>query len=489
MFLRKRKKNIFWILMLCMVLALIGGIYFLFYRISHFFEPNNLFQNSFVQQKIVSYVGGDKKDFVGILPEILGFSEPKYYLVLFENNTELRPGGGFIGSYAVLKVDGGKLDIIKVEGTEVLDNAAPSTWRPEPPSFLQAPLGIDRWYFRDSNWSPDFPTDAENAKMLFQGENGEMGDKINGVIAFTPTVLERLLGILGPVTIENIEFTKENVVERLEREVEYDYKEKGIKFQNRKDILKPFMEALIAKGQESFWGHVSEYISLMEELFDQKHIMAYFEDDAVQKVLLAHNYAGAVKVPKGDMLLYVDANLSALKTDYALERKIEYSIEPDENGYVAKVTMHYDHNGKFDWRTTRYRTFARIFVPKRSTLLSVEGQLPWDNVRKLGETFSGEELGLTWFGAYTSVEPGQEGMLTFHYRVSDAVAKMIQAGAYTLSVPKQLGTLSHGLTLDLNFGKNIVSASPGEAQENWGDDTYTIHSDLLVDREFNVFFE
>jgi len=55
-------------------------------------------------------------------------------------------------------------------------------------------------------------------------------------------------------------------------------------------------------------------------------------------------------------------------------------------------------------------------------------------------------------------------------------------------IQKQLGTTANGLTLNLLFDKNIVGAEPSEEQEEWGNTTYTVDTDLTVDRKFTIQF-
>ncbi|MCB9799052.1 DUF4012 domain-containing protein [Candidatus Nomurabacteria bacterium] len=446
-------------------------------------------RNSFIQNKIVEVIGEDKRDLVELSPSLLGLEQPMTYLVLFLNNTELRPGGGFIGSYAIIRLDQGNVSVLTVEGTENLDGRSPESWNIQPPKYLQAPLGVDRWYFRDSNWSIDFPTNAQRALEFYKGEGGEYAESIDAVIAFTPTVLEKVLTLTGPIHVDGIEFTSENVVETLEYEVEYGYEKHGIQFEQRKAIMGRLLTEIQTEMKGHFVEDVGEYLGTFEDMLVQKHILMYFKSDEIQAVMEQHNYDGRVIVGGGDYFLWADANLSALKTDHALERELVYTISKEEGKYIGRVTMNYTHTGSFDWRTSRYRTFARIFVPQGSKLIEVQGGKPWAQVRDLGKSFIGQELGLTWFGVYAEFEPQTDHRVTFVFELSDDIVADIESGDYHLKVQKQLGTVDHSLTLDLNFDKNVVQAHPAEEQKFWGDDRYQVWTGLGIDREFSVKIE
>jgi hypothetical protein len=142
--------------------------------------------------------------------------------------------------------------------------------------------------------------------------------------------------------------------------------------------------------------------------------------------------------------------------------------------------MKYVHSGLQDWRTTNYISYSRLYVPKGSTLLSVS------NPRKNMRVDQGEENGYAWFGTLTGVPIGKTVALNFTYRVSPATAQQIKQGMYTLLVQKQSGTINHALTLDLDFGRRVLSAVPGEDPKNYSDNRYTLQTDLILDREFSI---
>jgi hypothetical protein len=162
----------------------------------------------------------------------------------------------------------------------------------------------------------------------------------------------------------------------------------------------------------------------------------------------------------------------------------------EEGDWEARVAITYVHNGGFDWKTTRYRTYTRVYVPADSELLSVEGALVDDRLRdpaqRPGTADTYEELDRTAFGAFISIEPGDTGTLAFRYLLPTLVADALDDGNYALTVEKQPGTAGHGLTLDLNLGKKLTDAAPAEEPAEWGDSVYRYSTDLRVDREFSA---
>lgn len=416
---------------------------------------------------------------------MLGFSEPRTYLVLFLNNTELRPGGGFIGAYAVVKVDRGVPAILTVAGTEIIDNQAKDRYFP-PPSPLKKYLRVSRWQLRDSNWSPDFAESASTSLALYRLEGGPAAREIDGVIGLTPTVLEKVLAVTGPIVVGGREFTAANAVEKLEYEVEYGYAKRGRSFSDRKRILDDLARALarrVVAGAALRW---SEYSQLAAALLKEKHIVVYSAEPAEEAALVANGYGGAIRGGPVDYLMWVDANLGALKTDVVIERSLSYSFAPSGTGVRATASMTYANRGAFTWRTSRYRDYARVFVPLGSVFVSSDGAMETDRSAKPGVVDWGEENGRQWFGAFIAVEPGKTGRLSFTYDLPAPVAAAIRAGRYELLVQKQIGTLAPRLTLRLDFGKPVRGAAPGEGPAKHGDTVYELNTDLRFDREFAV---
>lgn len=422
-----------------------------------------------------------------LIQKVLGFSKPQTYLVLFLNNTEIRPGGGFIGAYGVVKVDKGIPEILKVEGTELLDNFGPQDFPSVPPEPLQKYLPLTRWEFRDSNWSPDFAISSIKALELFKKEKGTAAEDISGVIGITPTLLEEILKISGPISVNGQEYNAENFTEKLEYEVEYGYAKQGLDFNERKKVLSDLTHALLARIRGDIFKHWSQYFALGQKMLAEKQIIAYSNDLETNIVLSAKGWAGEIKQTVGDYLLWVDANLASLKTDKVMDRELSYSFAPTSSGkYVATVKMKYVNKGTFTDFTTRYRTYARIFLPVGSQFISVVGSLKSDRTVEKGTVDQGIESNKQWFGTFTSIEPGKTGELVWQFYLAPQIVEQIKKNSYNLLVQKQAGTIDNAFALDLNFGKDIASATPGEVGTDLGNQIYNLKTDLRLDREFSV---
>jgi len=233
------------------------------------------------RQTVFDQVGGrlvkDEKQ-LNLFQELLGFKEPKTFLVLFLNNTEIRPGGGFIGTYSVVRVDRGDPEMLKTEGTEILDYSTAGENLPAPPKPLKDFILVDKWYFRDSNWSPDFKIAAEKSLEMYKLEQGIEADNIDVVVAFTPTLIEELLKITGPINVRGEEFNYQNFLEKVQYEVEYGFAPKGVPRSDRKGILGDMTKELIKKLPMQVFSNWQIYFDLWKEMVAEKQIMFYADN-------------------------------------------------------------------------------------------------------------------------------------------------------------------------------------------------------------------
>lgn len=421
--------------------------------------------------------------FAQSIDELAGVDQDRQWLLLFLNNTEMRPGGGFMGVYGLMQVRDGEIIDITTADTYSIDQLVESdAYVVEPPFAISAYLGLDTWYFRDANWYPDFAESSKTAVQLLRQEYAAAGmpvPEIHGVIGFTPTVVELLLGVIGDITVDGITFTAENFTETLEYQVEYGFKDRGVAWEDRKAIINDLVDELMARLLDIKITELPSLIMAFEDMFAQKQVALYSFDAQTQVVFEEADWAGVVDVQDADdFVLVADANMGALKTDHAMEKQVSYSIIPADDGYQAHVDITYHHNGSFDWRTSRYLSYTSVLAPAGSILLWTSGK----------DASSQEELGMMRFGAYIAIEPGDTKTLSFVYQLPASVTKAIDDGTYHLTVFKQMGSKQAPLTLNLDFDKNLRAAQPSEDPSQYGDKTYFIETELDQDRAFIVQF-
>ncbi len=147
-----------------------------------------------------------------VIDAALGLTRPRRYLVLLQNNWEMRATGGFITAAVIVTVHGGEIEFSPFIDSYDIDLQMDSL--PPPPDSLRKAMWAGVWAFRDANWSPDFPTSAQWARELYQIGRDET---IDGAIALDPVVIQYLLKAIGPINVPDFEtsVTAQNMWDQL----------------------------------------------------------------------------------------------------------------------------------------------------------------------------------------------------------------------------------------------------------------------------------
>ena len=155
---------------------------------------------------------------VTLLPPMLGASQPRTYAVLFQNNAELRATGGIAGSWAIVRVDQGAVQIVKQGSAGDVNSHLSGV--PVPPDVAALYTNRPGRFFQDVDMTPSFPTDANLASEMFEQA---YGIAVDGVISTDPVALARLLKATGPVQLPHGEsLTASNAVSLLLSKVYQD---------------------------------------------------------------------------------------------------------------------------------------------------------------------------------------------------------------------------------------------------------------------------
>lgn len=367
------------------------------------------------------------------------------YLILLQNNFELRPGGGFLGQYAVIKVKDGQIVSSVVEDANLLDQRI--TAKVTPPWPLTKIMQIKKWKFRDSNFSPDFPTNADKAQY-FCRLGGCGGSNFDGVIAVNGDVLNHLLDITGPVSIGNDTYTSANATLLLEERVEKNYLGEDVPAelkQTRKTVMKKIASELIVRI--TTLNNIPKLVSFAQTELRDRNVMLWFKDPSLQSLVESVYWDGAVsKNWTHDYLMVVDANLGALKTDYYIKRSLDYTVDFTGEHPIATLLYTYNHTATHgDWRTSDYHTYTRVLTPAKSTFL--ERQL-------IGGVQTTEAFGKTMFGYKVDVVIGHNQTTMLKYQLPDTIT----ANDYELLIQKQSGIGNIPVTVHMKTkdGKEIT---------------------------------
>lgn len=423
---------------------------------------------------------------------LAGYPDKSTFLLLLQNSDELRPTGGFIGTYGIIQTENS--DILRMDTHDIyhMDMPVKDMINVTPPAPLKEYLGVDKWFMRDSNWSPDFVVSASTTKWFYGLENKLLPpkDQINkfdgefdGVIAVTPKFVTDLLEITGPIRVENQDYDGDNFMKLLEYRVEKGYVQLGVPEWHRKEVIGEIMKELKIRLFDKSGLELYQVFNVIQENLSERNLIFNFTDSQFQEMTKDQKWSGEVLAAQGDSLMIIDANMAALKTDAVINRSVKYVVNEDPSGLFSDLYINYAHRGGFDWRTTRYRSYTRVYVPAGSVLIDTQG-IEIDKVKTY------QEFGKTVFAFFVEVEPGAIKNLHFYYELPDNFPEKIMADGYALYIQKQPGSIVGDLTVDLNFLDKIQSFQPASLSSRLQSaGNFVWEGDLMSDRSFNLFFK
>lgn len=378
---------------------------------------------------------------IKLLPALAGYPNPSRFLLALQNNDELRASGGFIGVYGILESRYGEIISLKTDDSYHLDMPASQSadWTLEPPAPLKKYLKVEKWYLRDANWSPDWPTAAKQINYIFQGESRAIKQPtidFTGIVAINPDFVADLIRLVGPITVNGATYNADNFQTLLQYNVEMAYKEQDISSWDRKEIINELIGELKIRLLGLSIKNWAELFKIIQHNLAIKNIQLYFPNEAWESIARSLGASGEVKQSDGDYLLAIDSNLAAFKSDAVVKKNLKYTVSETKDSLDATLTLNYQHGGDFDWRTTRYRSYTRVFAPLGSRLLSIEGA---DPATVNTSVYDDKALNKTVFAFFFSIEPGKTGNLNVNYRLPDSIKQQISTGSYHLLVQRQAG--------------------------------------------------
>lgn len=415
------------------------------------------------------------------LPDALGADASKTYLILFENNMELRPTGGFIGSYGLLTFDKGRLTDFAISDVYAADGQL--NGHVEPPYPIKEYLGEANWWLRDSNWDPDFPTSAKRAEWFL---DKEMDKKVDGVIAIDLNPISDFLEINGPVYLSdyNASITKNNFYERVQMEVEENffpgtYKKASFLTALSKNILDEINTLSIQKGPN--------LLKIAYENLEKRHIQIFLHDAELQNSIKTLGWDGSVYVPKcgdncySDLVGVVEANVGVNKSNYFIKRFQKMNININGNRIDKTLTLTLSNSASPSLGLSgRYKSYIRLLVPEDSTEISVVSSIG-QNTQSLIPEISNSK-GRKEIGTILEVLPGETKSITFYWTAK--LNRRIEQ--YGLFARKQAGVEEHPFSINVGTDRQILNSSPVFSLTEQGDYVYntTLAKDAFAKLSF-----
>lgn len=419
--------------------------------------------------QVASQTFSDYKPVVASLGKMAGADEPQKYLVLFQNDNELRPTGGFLTAYAIITIDKGVVNSEKSGDIYELDQKF--TKKIAIPEVLGKYLITEKYFhLRDMNISPDFKTSMEEFYANYSTVRGEPKD-LDGIIAVDTHVLSELLRVIGPVEAPGYGvFSAENDIRCDCPQVVYALSEiitrpTPYMREDRKGVLGPLMKSILAKTFDLDKARFPELFDVAIKSIEGRHLQMYFMDETTQRASEQINAAGRLYELKNnfkdwqmgtnmDFLAIVDANLGGAKSNLFTNYEVKQVVSAPIDGRLEKtVEITYKNTRKADncnleagklCLNSTLNDWLRIYLPAGSELIEIQGIS--------NEASVYEEANLTVIDGYFSLEPMGLAKIKLSYTVpyTDTVN-------YNLRMWKQGGINAVPLLIDVTGGEEQLT--------------------------------
>lgn len=413
-----------------------------------------------------------------IFADLLGGNGPRKYLFLFQNNSEMRATGGFIGTYGLVDISNGHIKKFFIDGIFNPDGQLKE--RIVPPFPIQKISA--NWSMHDSNWFADFPVSAKKAISFYEKTGGPTAD---GVITLTPTMMKKLLTITGPIEMSEYDviLDSDNFTELTQNEVEVEYDKQDNRPKKILSDLAPLVldKLLSSKNVDT----ISRTVAVLLDGLNEKHILLFSENAELEKLISKQGWSGEVLNASKDYLSVINTNINGFKTDAVVDEKIEHQAEIQTDGSIVdtvKITRkHNGGNSNYEWFNKVNADYIRVYVPEGSKLLEVSGQTreidkpPVDydalGFKRDAEVVAQEsgiqidensgtrvyqESGKTVFANWVYVSPQEDVTITYKYVLpfklfQVEVADEQPIDSYSLALQKQSGSVGSDFVSTVTF--------------------------------------
>lgn len=425
------------------------------------------------------------KNGLALLPEVLGFYGRRTYLILLQNNMELRPTGGFIGSFGLLTLEKGKITDFKIEDTYDADGQMKGHVDPPPP--IKKYLDQPHWFLRDSNFDPDFSQSSQKAEWFL---DKEIKVGVDGVLGVDLYFVKEIIGAFGEIYLPDydVSLNRDNFFFKTQEIVQRDFFPGSTQ---KKDFLGSLTRTIFLRLEEGESLPMVSLLSAVRQGFEEKHLQVFLNQASAQELTERFGWAGKtslISCPSSascfpDYLMVVEANLGVNKANYFVSREIEKEVAFTPNGDIStRLTINYkNESSNEEFPVGRYKNYLRVYLPPKTTLTKV---LIDDGEVKEEETDKEETEGGTVYGIFLEVAVLSKKKISFEFRLPGGESWE----TYQLLVQKQAGTLADPLTLKISYPQNWqpVEANFSPVKK---EGLLTYLTDTRVDRIFRIKFK
>ncbi len=305
------------------------------------------------------------------LPDLLGVDERKRYLILFQNEGEIRSTGGWLTSYGIVGVEGGQIrelfvdDIYNAEGTLKVQNK-----RFTPPRSMSNAVEITNWPFSLVNWHPDLSDTLTEAEPFIY-ELGK-GSPLEGLITIDVSFVEELLKKWGGIEVpgETELVTSENLNSKI-----FQMHEEFVPGSTQKTtFLANLANEIVKKLLSMNIADLMEIADIFEKTLNEKHLQATFKNKDAYNFFSSRNWANSMSNEYNDAPISIDWNWCD-KAKLYLDKNYSHTInENDEDtvDFIYSITVE-NSSTENVYPEGDYINYQRIYIPPQAKILRISG--------------------------------------------------------------------------------------------------------------------
>jgi len=358
---------------------------------------------------------------------VAGFLGDKTYLLILQDNAEIRPTGGLMNVLGVITLHNGQIANLQYYYG---NSQAPNESSPPLRRLVQldGPESYTKFFhtnvstLTDSNEQYDFASFAPKMQSDFYNVTGY---RVDGIIAIDLTAIKAVMDVTGPITVSGEVITSRNVADRLH----YD---SGTNVGRVKTSLTNLLKTLTLDIAGSIINaNVPQKLALwttLQRLESEKHVQIYPDTG-----LFLHTPSGERSAPTADSISVVDATQGTGKADFGVNRSIDYHVTllPD-GAAVSNLTLTYTNNCWWD-----YDVFTTTLVPPGAVLIGSHHTTGGFEVSDSPLVTRGD--GFTAFSWDNYAAANTQAQLTCLYKTPNRVDTRGPGYQYDLFVHKQAG--------------------------------------------------
>jgi hypothetical protein len=283
------------------------------------------------------------------------FSSDHKILVVSQDSAELRPTGGFAGSFGIVNVGPRGVTLDKYSDVYELPTPAVKVHPPPGATF------ISNFTFHDANWWIDFPT---SATTMLERWAASRQPKVDSIVVIDTAAVKDLLAVVGPIRVPsyNETFTSKNLLERLLYHTQIDA---PASVKGRKGVLVALATELEKRLLNASPGELARAGLALAKAADGKHVQMYFPNAEAQAAVVELGWSGKIAPPAGatDMLVVANAMNKGAKINMAMSKTIDYGVALATDGSAAtKLVLGYSNIAPFNIPgRTQFRDYLRVY--------------------------------------------------------------------------------------------------------------------------------